>query len=582
MSTTNSELSAIFDEMARALELLGANPFRVNAHAKVARLLDGMGTDIKSIGHDLEALQAIEGIGEGSAKKIKEFVETGRVVEHDELLQQIPSGLFEVMQIPGLGPKTVRLMWEKAGITDLATLKSALASGEIEKLPRMGKKTVDNIREAIDFASRSAGRVRIGVAMPIAEQIVNHLRQADPMAKIEFAGSLRRGKETIGDIDILAAAGDHTQLAGAFRSMQGVSKVLASGETKISLRLDTGLQVDLRMIEPSCFGAALLYFTGSKEHNVVLRERAIKRGYRLNEYGLFPDDGSNEPPQKRNVRPVAARTEESIYKKLNLPWIPPELREDRGEFVVDHLPDFIELSDIKAELHAHTTASDGRLSIEELANEAKRRGFHTIAVTDHSKSSVQANGLSVERLLKHIDAVHAANEAIAGITILAGAEVDILADGHLDYDDEVLAKLDIVVASPHVALKQEPKKATERLLKAIRHPLVHILGHPTGRLINAREGLVPDMPRLIEAAVKHDTALEVNANDHRLDLRDSHVRMAVEAGARIAINTDAHSAEHFDLLRYGILTARRGWLPASLCVNTWTHDKLNKWLKQKR
>lgn len=586
MTTTNAALSAIFDEMAKALELLGANPFRVNAHAKVARLLDGMGRDIGEIAHDLKALQAIDGIGEGSAKKIKEYAETGRVEEHEELLAKIPSGLLSVMEIPGLGPKTVKLMWEQAGVTDIATLKSALESGEIEKLPRMGKKTVENIREAIEFSESSAGRVRIGQAMPVAERIVALLQKVDPKAEIAYAGSLRRGKETIGDVDILAASPNHEKLAEAFRTMDDVTKILASGETKISLRLNTGLQVDLRMIDPSCFGAALLYFTGSKEHNVILRERAIKRGYRLNEYGLFPEDDSDDadktPPQKRGVKPAAAKTEESIYKKLDLSWIPPEMREDRGELNLDAIPDLIEVDDIRAELHAHTVASDGRLSIDELAAEAKRRGFHTIAVTDHSKSSVQANGLSVERLREHIAAVREANERTKGITILAGSEVDILADGRLDYDDDLLAELDIVVASPHVALKQEPKKATERLLAAIRHPLVHMLGHPTGRLVNAREGLSPDMQALIDASVEHDTALEINANDHRLDLRDYHVRMAVEAGAKIAINTDAHAADHFDLLRYGVLTARRGWLSAEQCINTWTSARLQKWLKSKR
>jgi DNA polymerase (family X) len=377
------------------------------------------------------------------------------------------------------------------------------------------------------------------------------------------------------------------------------------------------MQVDLRIIDESAFGAALLYFTGSKQHNIALRERAIKKKMRLNEYGLFKEDeapatlgddetgsgatdeagaagraksaagragGTAMAPQKRGIKPIAAKTEEEIYKKLGLPWIPPELREDRGEFEDEgaHLPELITLEDIKAELHAHTIASDGRFTIDELAIEAKERGFHTIAVTDHSKSSVLANGLSSDRLLRHIDAVHAANDRVKGITILAGAEVDILVDGRLDYDDDLLAKLDIVVASPHASLKQDSQTATKRLLSAIRHPLVHIIGHPTGRYINKREGLTLDLPAVIDAAVKHNTALEINSNHMRLDLRDTHVRAVVEAGGVIAVNTDAHSADDFDELRYGVVTARRGWLTAKQCINAWPKAKLHKWLKAKR
>lgn len=578
----NAELARLFDEMARSLELLGANPFRVNAHVKVARLLEDMPRDISDIATDLARLQEIDGIGEGSAKKIKEFAESGRIREHDELIGQIPAGLFEVMEIPGLGPKSVKLLWEQANVTDVASLKIALDSGEVEKLPRMGKKTVANIRDSLEFAARSSGRVRIGTAMPIAERLLDMLRRVDPKAELAFAGSLRRGKETIGDIDILAAGAQPVRLAEAFRSMPDVEKVLVSGETKVSVRLKTGLQADLRLVDASCFGAALMYFTGSKEHNIALRERAIKRGMRLNEYGLFPDDGEQSgTPQSRGVKPRAAATEPEIYEALDLPWIPPELREDRGE--LDRvIPRLIECADIRADLHLHTTASDGRMTIDELAEAAVARGLHTIAVTDHSKSSIQANGLSPERLRRHIEAIHAANERFANLTILAGAEVDILADGHLDYDDDLLAALDVVVASPHVALKQEPEKATQRLLAAIRHPLVHILGHPTGRLVGAREGLQPDMAALVQAAIEHDTALEINANDHRLDLRDTHVRLAVEAGATLAINTDSHAPEHFDLLRYGILTARRGWLTADQCINTWPAEKLHSWLRSKR
>jgi len=580
--STNTELAKVFEEISMVLELTGANPFRVNAHARVARILDDLTVDVKDLADDKKKLTAIDGIGEGSAEKIIEYIKTGRVKEHDDLLKQIPRGLMEVMQIPGLGPKTVKLVWEQAGVIDKASLKSKLDSGEIENLPRMGAKTVQNIREAIEFVARAGERIRIGDAMPIAEEIVATLKRIKGVKQIEYAGSLRRGCETIGDIDILVSTSNPTEVGKAFRALPGVEKVLASGETKSSIRLDRGIQVDLRVVDDSCFGAALMYFTGSKSHNVALRERAIKKGFRLNEYGLFPDDDDDTPPQKRGIKPVAAKTEQDVYKKLALPWFPPEMREDRGELDLKSVPELITLDDIKAELHAHTTASDGRMSIEELAKHAKARGFHTIAVTDHSKSSVQANGLSPERLREHIVAIRAAAKSIKGITIIAGAEVDILADGRLDYDDDLLAELDIVIASPHSSLRQEPEKATQRLLAAITHPLVHILGHPTGRLINQREGLHPDMSKLIEAAVQHNVALEINAHYYRLDLRDVHVRAVVEAGGLIAINTDAHAPADFDNLRYGVLTARRGWLPPAACINAWTKQKLHKWLKAKR
>ena len=585
--STNAQLSKIFAEMAKVLELTGANPFRVNAHQRVSRVLDDLTTDVAALADDAKKLTAIDGIGDGSARKIIEFVKTGRVSEHDELVSQIPPGLLDVMQIPGLGPKTVKLLWEQAGIVDLVTLKAKLESGELEGLPRMGAKTVQNIRESMEFASHTTERMRLGEGMPLAESIIAQLEavKGAGVRKIEFAGSLRRGAETIGDIDILACAASPATLADAFRKLPGVTRVLVSGDAKSSVRTDRGVQVDLRIIDESAFGAALMYFTGSKAHNIALREIAIRKKLRLNEYGLFPGEIDGEaddgPPQKRGVKPVAGRTEQEIYRKLGFKYIPPELREARGELDRD-IPALIEFDDIKCELHAHTTASDGTLSIDELIDEAKRRGFHTIAVTDHSRSSAQANGLTPDRLLKHIDDIREAAARHKGINVLVGSEVDILADGRLDYDDTLLEKLDIVIASPHSTLKQEPKKSTERLLRAIRHPLVHIIGHPTGRIINRRPGMNPELHAMIDAAVEHKTALEINSNSWRLDLRDVHVKAAVDAGASIAVNTDAHCIEDFDQLRYGVLTARRGWLTPGQCLNTWTRPALTRWLAAKR
>jgi len=567
--SANAELARIFLEMSAILELTGANAFRVNAYARASRVLNDLTVDVADIA-DHKQLVAIEGIGDGTAKRILEFLDTAAVAAHKTLLDEVPHGLLELLKISGLGPKTVRVLWEQGGVTDLASLVEQLDSGAVEKLPRMGAKTVANIRESIAFAASSGKRARLGTALPLAEHIVESLRRVPGTTRVEYAGSLRRGRETIGDIDILASTARPGALHDAFQAMPGVIKVLVAGETKSSVRLESGMQVDLRVVDTASFGAALLYFTGSKEHNVVLRERAVRMKMSLNEYGMTGGGA------------VAADTEAGIYTALGLPYIPAEMREHRGEFALTETPRLIEIGDIRAELHAHTVASDGRFTIETLARCAADRGYHTVAVTDHSPSSAQANGLSPDRLLEHIDAIHAANAEIDGITILAGAEVDILADGRLDYDDEILARLDVVVASPHSALRQEPEAATKRLLAAVRHPLVHVLGHPTGRIVNRREGLNPDIGQLAEAAAEHDTALELNANSLRLDLRDIHVRAAMEAGATVALNTDAHRPEHFDELRYGIMTARRGWLEAERCVNTWSARKLMSWLRSKR
>ena len=501
-----------------------------------------------------------------------------------------------MLEVPGLGPKKVALLWKDLGVEDIGGLKCAIEDGSILNLPRMGQKTVDNIRSSIEFMESSGERLHLGIAMPIAEAIVERMGSVKGVGRCAFAGSLRRGRETIGDIDILITTADPERAREAFTSMEGVTEVLAKGESKSSVRLslegidharwggDGGsaqVQVDLRIVPEGSWGAALMYFSGSKEHNVRLRERAQKRGLTLNEYGLYPEDGDDEPPQKRGVKARAGKTEEDIYKALGVAWVPPEIREDRGELDLDGSPGLIEASDIRAELHAHTTASDGVMSLEELVAEAKRRKFHTIAVTDHAKSSAQAGGLDEQRLRAQREEIEALRETTKGIEILCGCEVDILGDGSLDFDDDFLAELDVVVASPHVALSQDPKKATSRLLRAIENPYVHILGHPTGRLINRRPGLEPAMDEIIAAAVEHDVALEINAHWMRLDLRDTHVRAAVEAGAKIAINCDDHAPADFDNLRYGVLTGRRGWLTPDLCVNTWTKAKLRTWLTSK-
>jgi DNA polymerase (family 10) len=616
--------------------LLGEDTFRALAHEKAARVIGDLAQDLEPIARAPDAkkrLMEIEGVGPRIAEKIIEFISTGKICELEELRARAPAGLVAVMEIPGLGPKTAGVLWKQGKVESIEDLKRIIADGSILRLPRMGAKTVEKITASMALTEEATKRLPLGLAAPIGDRVVERLRKVPGVENVALAGSARRGKETVGDLDILAAARDGRAVSKAFREMPEVRRVLLAGDTKSSVRLATNpemgrwtiegergqerleptVQVDLRVLEPGSWGAGLLYFTGSKDHNVRLRDRALKMGFTLNEYGLFPKDDEDAPPQTRGVKPVAGKTEEEVYAMLGLEWIPPEMREVRGEIEAYERPGdtgararaaggrprgaprvaqkrsragrptrLIQLADIKSELHAHTTASDGRLTIVELAREAQRRGFHTIAVTDHSKSSVIAHGLSPERLRAHIKAVRAAREEVPGITILAGSEVDILADGSLDYDDDLLAELDIVVASPHTGLGQASSASTKRLLRAIRHPLVHILGHPTGRLINRRSGLAPDIAEIAAAAREHDVALEVNAHWMRLDLRDTHVRVAVEAGARVAIDCDVHGAEDFDNLRYGVATARRGWLSAEMCVNAWPAKQLHEWLASKR
>jgi len=590
--------STLFHTMSQMLELLGGDRFRVNAHAKASRILKETTADIETLAKagDVKALTAIEGIGKGTAGKLVELAQTGTIEECEELSAKVPAGVMAVLGIQGLGPKTVKLMWEQKGVESVDDLKGIIADGSILDLPRMGSKTVENILSSIAFLESSGGRLPIGVAQRVADRFVAMLESVPGTTKVAFAGSLRRGKESIGDVDILIATDDPQAAREAFTSSDGVMQVLAKGETKCSIRTAIGdsasrwgseegsaVQVDLRIVDESCWGSALLYFTGSKEHGVRLRERAISMGMTLNEYGLFKDDGSDaSPPQTRGVEPIACASEEAIYLALEMPFIPPTMREDRGEMKLTEPIRVIEVADIKAELHSHTIASDGKMTIEESAAIAKARGFHTLAITDHSQSSAVAGGLKPDRLRKHIKAVREANGRIDGITLLPGSEVDILVDGTLDYDDDLLHALDVVVASPHAGLRAKPKQATKRLLKAIAHPCVHIIGHPTGRLIERREGLSPDMNEIIAAAIEHDVALEINSHWMRLDLRDTHVRAAVEAGALISINCDDHQPGDYENLIFGVMTGQRGWLKPEQCINTWDAGKLHGWLKSKR
>ncbi len=580
---TNAEIAASLTAIADLLDITGANSFKVNAYRKAARVAESEAQDLATLAAaDPSALRKIEGFGESIAAKIVEQVTTHRIAELERLRGEVPSGLLELLTLQGVGPKTVHLFWSKAGVTDLASLKSAIDSGALASIDRMGEKTVENLRTAIaarEAAGAQPTRFRLGQAVPIAESMLAVLRSTRGVHRAAFAGSARRGRETVGDLDLLVSCDDHDAVRQAFLSLPFIDRVLAHGDTRCAALLVGGMQVDLRIVDDEVFGAALLYFTGSKDHNVFLRERAIAAKMRLNEYGLHQAPEGTDGPVGALV---AARTEESIYAALGLHVLPPELREIHGGDCEHPVPDLVDTAHVRAELHAHTTASDGSLTIHELASLAVSRGFHTLAITDHSKASAQANGLSVERLHRHIDAIRAAQADFPTLRLLAGSEVDILADGRLDYDDDTLALLDVVVASPHAALRQEPATATKRLLRAIAHPLVHIIGHPTGRILLGREGLAPDMHEVTAAAAESGTALEVNCHWSRLDLRDIHVKLAVAAGALVAIDCDIHGAEDADNLRYGVATARRGGLTRQSCVNTWEQSALLAWLKDKK
>jgi DNA polymerase (family 10) len=580
---TNAEIAVALTHLADLLDITGANSFKVNAYRKAARAAESEVQDLSALASsDPTALRKVEGFGESIAAKIVELATTERIAEMERLRSEVPPGLVELLTLQGVGPKTVHVLWKRAGVTDVQSLKHSIDSGALADIERMGAKTIENLRSAIaahEAAAAQPVRFRLGQAVPIAESMLAVLRTTPGVQRAAFAGSARRGRETVGDLDLLISCDKPDAVREAFLSLPFLERVLAHGDTRCAALLRGGMQVDLRIVDDAVFGAALLYFTGSKDHNVFLRERAIEAQMRLNEYGLHRALSGVEGP---TADVVAARTEESIYAALGLHCLPPELRELHGGNFEQPAPDLVAVDQVRAELHSHTTASDGSLSIHELASLAVARGFHTLAITDHSKASAQANGLSVERLQRHRDAIHAAQADFPTLRLLAGSEVDILADGRLDYDDETLSLLDIVVASPHAALRQEPKAATERLLRAITHPLVHIIGHPTGRILLGRDGLSPDMGELTAAAAEMGTALEVNCQWSRLDLRDTHVKMARAAGALVAINCDIHGAEDADNLRYGIATARRGGLTPGACVNTWEQESLLAWLRDKK
>jgi len=580
----NDEVAARLEEFADLLEADGVE-YKPNVYRRAAENLREHTEPIEELAVEgPDAVERIDGVGDAISGKVIEYVETGTIEELEALRETLPVDIVALTRVEGVGPKTVGTLYEELGVEDLDDLAAAAEAGRIRAVKGFGAKTEQNIRENVAFARKARGRERLGDARPLAEAALDHLRDQEPVASAEVAGSIRRWRDTTGDVDVLVASTAGPEVVEAFVGWPAVDDTIEAGDSKASVRAD-GMQVDLRVVVPEEFGAALQYFTGSKEHNVALRNRAIARDLKMNEYGVFDVSGVDDPDADQRVGGrVAGETEASMYDALGLPPIPPELREGNGEIdaaAAGELPDLLAVGDIRGDLHTHTEWSDGRNSIVEMATAAAKRGYDYHAVTDHATGPgmVGGVGLTDAELEEQMAAVDdARGELDADVTLLHGVETNIDAEGNLSTDDDLLEDLDVVVASPHAALGQGRDPATDRLVRAVEHPSVDVLGHPTGRLIAEREGLTPDVERVAAAAADAGTALEINADPARLDLRGELVRVAVDAGATIAVDTDAHAPGALDHVRYGVHTARRGWCAADDLLNARAVESLRSFL----
>jgi DNA polymerase (family 10) len=564
----NKALAGILYETADMLEIDGQDSFRIRSYRNAAQAVENQPEQIKNIIVEEKKVLAIPGIGKSMLVNLKQLIHEGRLNLHAELLQKYHPSMLQLLKIQGLGPKTIALIWSAYQICDVDGVEKLAREGKIRELPRMGEKHEQKLLKAIEDYRRIAGRFLIDAAETEAAKLREYLNKYPGFDKITTAGSLRRGRDTVGDLDILVTGEACATEEGRAQAIAYVAQypplmdTIASGDNKISFRLRSDMQVDVRLLPPESFGAAMQYFTGSKTHNVALRQRALKMGYTLNEYSLATLDGE---------KPVAGRTEEEIYAKLNMDYVPPELRENLGEIdaAQNHtLPNLITQQDIQGDVHMHTVETDGRNTIEEMAEAAQARGYKYMAITDHSKNLAFANGLDDKRALAHIAKIRETSDRLGSIKIFAGIEVDILADGDLDLSDEVLSQMDIVIASVHSVFNQEPAKMTERLLKAIENPTTSLIGHPTGRIQLRRDAYPFDMHAVLSAAAKNKVAMELNAYPDRLDLNDINLRQAKQHGVKIVINTDAHHTSHMEKIRYGILQARRAWLTKDDVLNT--------------
>jgi len=572
---TNAEIAGLFAEMADLLEIRGESPFRIRAYRRAAQALEGLPEEAARL-EERGALLEVPGIGKDLAGKIGEAVRSGRIEYLERLREAVPAGVRELTRIHGVGPKTARLLFERVGVDSVERLEELARAHRLSGLPGIQAKTEENILKGIAVWRSGRERMPVGTAWELAEAILSRLRGLPGVKRIEVAGSLRRMRETVKDIDLLVASSAPEPVMEALVGLPNLAEVLGRGETKSSVRLRENIQVDLRVVEPACFGAALQYFTGSKQHNIRVRELAQRQGLTVSEYGVVRESSGER---------VAARTEEEVYRAVGLPWIPPELREDGGEIeaaLAGSLPPLLTLPEIRGDLQLHTTWSDGLHSLAELAEAVRGRGYDYMAVTDHSQSSTVAGGMGEPELLAMIREVRALDRRLRPFRILAGCEVDIRGDGTLDFSDELLRQLDLVQVSVHSRFKMGREEMTARIVRAVRHPLVHVLGHPTGRLIGERAPYEVDMEALLQAAREAGTAVEINAAPSRLDLCDLHARRAKALGVPITISTDAHAAAQLDYMRFGVAVARRAWLTREEVLNAQPVAALAAWLRRKR
>lgn len=575
----NKAIAGILYETADLLEIDAQDSFRIRSYRNAAEAIEAQPQQIADLINEPKKVLEIPGIGKGMLTNLQQILKEGKLTLHAEMLKKYRPSMLELLKIQGLGPKTIALIWNAYQICDPEGVAKLAREGKIRELPRMGEKQETKLLKAIEDYQRIAGRFLIDAAEIQAQKIVEHLKSFSGIEKITPAGSLRRGRETVGDLDILVTGkaccdeATRQELIEHIIKLPGLMEIIARGDNKVSFRMRGGMQVDVRLLPPESFGAAMQYFTGSKGHNVALRQRALKMGYTLSEYSLATLEDNT---------PVASKTEEEIYAKLKLDYIPPELRENGGEIdaAANHtLPVLITQKDLQGDVHMHTVETDGRNTIEEMAQAAKEHGYKYMAITDHSKNLAFANGLDDARAVEHIKRIREANKKFDGIKIFAGIEVDILADGTLDLSDSVLEQMDLVIASIHSHFGQTPSEMTDRLLKAVNNPNTSIIGHPTGRLLLRRDAYQFDVDAVLKAAAKNKVAMELNAYPDRLDLNDRHLRLAKQLGVKIVINTDSHHTSHMDKIRYGILQARRAWLTKDDVLNTLPVQKFAKAMK---
>src|SRR5437588_1269662 len=564
----NKTIAGLVYETADLLEIDNQDPFRIRSYRNAAQAIENLSQQVSELIGEPKRLLEVPGIGKGMLQNLQEISKEGRLALHAELLTKYKPSMLELLKIQGLGPNTIALIWSAYQIADLEGVEKLAREGKIRELPRMGEKQEQKLLKAIEDYRRMAGRFLLDAAEIQANKLVEHLKLFGGIDKITPAGSLRRGRETVGDLDVLVTGRccvndtERENLIEHVTGLPGLMQVIARRDNKVSFRMRSGMQVDVRTLSPDSFGAAMQYFTGSKSHNVALRQRALKMGFTLSEYSLAELD---------NQKPVAGKTEEEIYAKLKLDYIPPEMRENQGEIEAAErhaLPELITEKDLQGDVHMHTVETDGRCTIEEMAEAARARGYKYMAITDHSKNLAFANGLDDTRAAEHIKRIRTAGEKLDGIRIFAGIEVDILADGALDLSDSVLEQMDIVIASVHSHFNQEPAQMTDRLLRVIENPNTSLMGHPTGRMLLRRDGFTYDYDKIFSAAAKAGVAMEQNAYPDRLDLRDQHLRMAKAKGVKFIVNTDAHHTSHMEKIRYGILQLRRAWLTRADVLNT--------------